>query len=651
MMNGSPTISSSSSTSLSSTTTTPATNSLASSFGGKKGPKRLIGSLGLGANGGAFNWEIPPFPGESKVEPKVEEEFEVKLLCNRSTQVEDRDWALLEVEQNGFAFDLGADEIVYPSVSKPDHDGGWCNGVETTIDDDGIVFSKEYLRSRCDPKIDRGTYCEGFAGYLGYDEKVAKLSYDFPLAESTHIEEVLNACHGDYQWAFNLLSQFNEQHFTTSSTMGNQVNAANFDENILESSSTTSSPSPSAEEFNSCQLENDAFDIANQLGLGNLDQQSAQYSFYLDPAFAVELQSSFGQVLKEGEIDEKYLRVNCSKEVARLIHYLWINAYNSQSKDKPAQYVNPFSFLSFNKPSSAKVTNTVNTNKKESKANISKEAPIEPKSAFQEIMDLEMAISLSRKEFNSSQPNQANSKHAISTKLKREALKRSFPGLDEKALEELFEANAYRIKETIECIEDTLGIQITITPEVDALIKEETGYVNDHGEATFYINSQRSSSPSGSFNAGDVIRQLRGEITQCVDKKREFSEKGNTAFQAKMYAVASYYKGQAQEFDRKILQLRSQVIETVVRANPANTLDLHGVHTNEVLTTLGSYLSNKLDELNRRKLNRLRLLIITGRGAHSVAGPRLKPLVINYLKQKHYRYEIINPGVISVTLP
>ena len=168
MMNGSSTISSSSSvststpsfsTSISSQSTT--TSSLTNPFGGKKGPKRLIGSLGLGTNGGTFNWEIPPFPGESKVESKVEDEFEIKLLSNRSTQVEDRDWALLEVEQNGFAVDLGA-EIVYPNVSKPDFDVGWCDGFETFIADDGVIFSKEYLRSRCEQKIDRGTFCEGF---------------------------------------------------------------------------------------------------------------------------------------------------------------------------------------------------------------------------------------------------------------------------------------------------------------------------------------------------------------------------------------------------------------------------------------------------------------------------------------------------------
>lgn len=656
-MNGSSTLSSAGSPSPPSSSSSSTSPSISASSLAR-GPKKLLGSFNF-ANGGTFNWEIPPFPGEKVDEPKTKDELEVKKFTNRGSQVEDRDWALLEVQQNGLAFELCSD--VGSNVSEENN-----HIVDFDItNNDETVFTKTCSKLRNEPRIDRGTYCDGFAGYFGYEEKVGKLAVDFPLADSSHIEEVLNACHGDYHWAFNLLSQFNEEHFTNAASssvnISNRVNNNNDVQIIQESFDSSSSPSPdtavSANEIRPDTIHEKfhGLGIASQLISDNLDQQNAQFTFYLDPAFADKLQSSFGQVLKEGENDEKYLRVECSEEVAQLIHYLWVKAYNSLAKDNPVANTNTnnfniddiFNFSSSSKPvtKSTNNGNNGNSSKKELSTNANKQMPYEPKSAFQEIMDLEMAINLSRKEFNSSPFNHANSKHAISTKLKRECLRASYPGLDEKALEELFEANDYRIKETIESIDDTLGIQTTITPEVYALINEESDNSDNYNEAAA---SHATELPA--YN-GDTLRQLRTQMDQYIEKRKELSDKGNSAFQAKMYAVASYYKSQAQEYDRKISDLRSQVIDTIVRANPSNSLDLHGVHSNEVLTTLGNYLSNKFEEIKRRRINKLRLLIITGRGAHSISGPKLKPLVINYLKQKRYRHEVVNPGVIAVTIP
>ena len=68
-----------------------------------------------------------------------------------------------------------------------------------------------------------------------------------------------------------------------------------------------------------------------------------------------------------------------------------------------------------------------------------------------------------------------------------------------------------------------------------------------------------------------------------------------------------------------------------------NQLDLHGFHSNEVVSTLASYLASKQEELEKFKLKKMHLDIITGRGIHSQFGPKIKPIVINYLHQKKYK--------------
>jgi DNA-nicking Smr family endonuclease len=85
------------------------------------------------------------------------------------------------------------------------------------------------------------------------------------------------------------------------------------------------------------------------------------------------------------------------------------------------------------------------------------------------------------------------------------------------------------------------------------------------------------------------------------------------------------------------------ILLSVYKSNNSNELDLHGLHIAEVNVILSEYLRRKLDELKKTPGKRkLYVDIITGYGATKGVQGRIKPTVIQYLKQKNFTYEKLN---------
>lgn len=526
------------------------------------------------------NWEIPPFPN-GDVDCDENKMPDVKQFASRGCQVEDEDWVNLEMKQiNGELIDL------MPNNCE-------CNN------EDPVLFEQlNNMSPSHDQRIDRGTSTEDIPGDINYHEKIIKLKLRFPRADYAHIEEVLNACHGDIQWALNLLDQFQDEHF---------------DPEILHlknyRKSNSSSPKNTSKK-----------DTSNTLVNGFSENF---YSIYLDHASAIALQETFGQILKPQDIDEAYLRIQISPSVAKLLHTLWKKTYETTSKK--ASVYNQRSNLSPGKSQS-----------KTSKV-VSPQENYRPKSDLEEIMELEKALELSRKEFNKQGNKNQADKNLIATRMKLDELRAIFPGLNEELLNDIFQAHNCNLDQTIEVINSQYGIAQSLPPE-ETLNFDEDDY-NDIVQPGERVSTEQ-----------DDLETLRWKMYECKQKRMELIDKARRSYQAKQFAVASYYTKQSRDLLKELSKLKEKVIDCVLSANPFNTLDLHGVRAIEVIATISSYLLFKKQELDNRKGDRLVLHLITGRGVHSDFGPKLKPMVINYLKQNNYKYSVPNPGMIRVTI-
>ncbi|CAG2123127.1 unnamed protein product, partial [Medioppia subpectinata] len=111
-----------------------------------------------------------------------------------------------------------------------------------------------------------------------------------------------------------------------------------------------------------------------------------------------------------------------------------------------------------------------------------------------------------------------------------------------------------------------------------------------------------------------------------------------------MFAVASYYGGEAMKFQSQIDRLGVETVDAIlINSTNSNELDLHGLHIPEVNSILSAYFNRKSEEL-RRSVGKRKLVldIITGYGATKGVQGRIKPTVIQYLKQKNFTYVSIN---------
>ncbi|KAL4230773.1 NEDD4-binding protein 2 [Mactra antiquata] len=247
----------------------------------------------------------------------------------------------------------------------------------------------------------------------------------------------------------------------------------------------------------------------------------------------------------------------------------------------------------------------------------------------------------------------------MSTRLKRQKLYEAFPKVDKTQLDEIFQACCFNLTETVEAVTTSLGEGPIVS---STSVIDQESIVND--QKLLEATKQRSVEDMlNQYNHhGDVASKdyqdgvdpeyedYRGEANLHHRLRQECFMKAREAYRRGLKQVASFYSQQGHQHTQKLKEANMRASNQILAERNYDieknmTLDLHGLHIDEVREALNRIIAQK--ERDRCK----QLTVITGRGSHSKGGvAKLRPYVIDYLNKNKYNYTEVSIGVFKVSL-
>lgn len=291
-------------------------------------------------------------------------------------------------------------------------------------------------------------------------------------------------------------------------------------------------------------------------------------------------------------------------------------------------------------------------------ASPSKPAP----ESLQEIMDTEMAIERSKKDYDSTRAC-ARLDGDLSTKIKRQLLYEKFPTIDKTLLNEAFTCNDLSLENTVAAVSATMGrtspIRTVMTEDLQQRLEEKMiaqAKAESLKQQALESGSAAEEADSDGYQAikDPDYADYRAEASLHYRLRQECFAKAQKAHCRGHKSVAVFYSQQGSLHTEKLKAANMRAAEMIVEqrntlsgADPYS-LDLHGLHVDEAIHTLRNFIANKQSE---RRADVRYISVVTGRGKHSLGGvAKIKPAVLNFLRDNKFRYSEPQPGLIKVDI-
>ncbi|CAD6201428.1 GSCOCG00000228001-RA-CDS [Cotesia congregata] len=289
-------------------------------------------------------------------------------------------------------------------------------------------------------------------------------------------------------------------------------------------------------------------------------------------------------------------------------------------------------------------------------------------SNLQESMDLELAL----KSYNDAVKETVieDSPDDVISQLSRQALYESLPGIDPKALDEVFSAHGNNLKETFEIIKASTGrsIAASFTKEETFVDKVKANISNNSSEEKLKArsvtpviavrpdsrNSPKIESKNDKIKVQADVDNAKQEAQRRFSLQIENFNKAAEAYRRGCPAVAAYYSEVSRQHARYNKEARADAASAMVEAqilDNEDILDLHYLIVHDAIIALDTFLDYHLNKLIKNNKRYATVYIVTGRGSRSTNKmSRIKPAVSRNLMNRNIRFSEANPGCLKVTL-
>ncbi|CAF93506.1 unnamed protein product, partial [Tetraodon nigroviridis] len=225
--------------------------------------------------------------------------------------------------------------------------------------------------------------------------------------------------------------------------------------------------------------------------------------------------------------------------------------------------------------------------------------------------------------------------------LKENQLYSLFPSIDRHFLQDIFRDHNYSLTHTelfLRSLLDEEPVKTVVAPPAP----RTDHYRANSKERETKQKPAASTKPEYQDTVDPEYEDFRAEASLQRRRQLESFAKAAEAFKQGRKEVASFYAQQGHVHGKLMREANHRAaVHIFERVNssllPQNILDLHGLHVDEALDHLVQVLQEKTTAYEKG-LCRPQLSVITGRGNHSQGGvARIRPAVINYLTNAHYR--------------